>query len=1211
MEPPQKKILKVFDQDGLYKTMVIEPSSTTGEICEKFAKKLFLEDSEVVQFSLFIFEGGVRHQLKNTDFPFDYLIKYEKKDYKFFFLNPNGEFISFDKDKQVKKSQSASTSGSAPPKKEPPKPQELQQKQHISKGKSGWLLRKRPGRYDKLYSVSKADKYLRLYENEDTDNDPLYELSLENSIIELKQDLHLQLTLGNSERYIFTHESESEIVSWAQELQATMNYTPGSSSSGSKTNIIKNSSPMGGMLMGGGGGGGGYIPSTKDLGVKLQSKAENTTTLVSTLIQWVNHILEGKGIKVEETEVLSAFSDGIVFINLIEDLFNQTISYRKGKSVYEMQSNIDKCLDVLKTKCGCDYGKILSSDVSECKVAKIIVRILWSMFVGYFCNCEGKEFNMRDKLISWCSTIVLQESSKQIIVESPSSLRNPMVFAVLVNKFAGSTTLDFNALQKIKSKQDQAQQIIEAAFNYLSIPMVVDSSFWNDDQLDEKSFLIYLSFYYIYLSGQEEEKSKFLQSCINPRPSVEPEQTISIRDKQLKLMREKKEEEDRLKKEKEEKEKEEKEKLEKESSAAAAATSSIASTANSNSTEPPKPTTVPLKKTISKLPPRKLPPTVSSPTTTTTTTVPTTVPTTVTTTTTTTSPTTSPTLTPKQPIGTTIKKPATAPLKLKPVAKPLPQPTPSSSTSTTTTPTTTPSSPKPTPVPRTPQLEKEKQDRLEKARLEKEKAEKEEQEFLKQQQEEEEEEQRLLLEQQKQQQEGQERLRKEEEEQQQQRELEEKQRQIDEEEAEEEARIRELEEEARKSKERLEKARLDKLAKAQKEREDKEREEKEKKEKEERERKERKHDENDMDTFKLLEDIVSSSSSPTITPPQSLHSSQIIRTTIEEDDQTNSELEMFQNEYNRLQDEEEHINSFLKLGSSGSNNSNNNNNNNNNKSGASSVTESVTTNKHKSIDILSDNSSVLSSLDDIINSIDKKTSATTSDSFNLSTSSTSLSFLPSSPDLSTNSTFTTNNNNDDETKARSLTSKARKPLPTLTKEQQSIIDKQTGLVSKQSTNNESNEQQQQQQQQQQLQQQQSSQNSTTSISTVNPSNLSINNEEKEKESEPHKPPPKNTQGRVVVRICLEGFGDVLFCSFAIGYDTLCGTVRDMVIKKMKVSSTEEFEYSLHIVRDGLERVLDDDEILLEAEDKIDRFVFKKNDIDRRLLISNHRPVSSK
>ncbi|KAM9984149.1 hypothetical protein ACTFIZ_003848 [Dictyostelium cf. discoideum] len=1180
MEPPQKKILKVFDQDGLYKTMVIEPSSTTGEICEKFAKKLFLEDSEVVQFSLFIFEGGVRHQLKNTDFPFDYLIKYEKKDYKFFFLNPNGEFISFDKDKQVKKSQSASTSGSAPPKKEPPKPQELQQKQHISKGKSGWLLRKRPGRYDKLYTVSKADKYLRLYENEDTDNDPLYELSLENSIIELKQDLHLQLTLGNSERYIFTHESESEIVSWAQELQATMNYTPGSSGSGSKTNIIKNSSPMGGMLMGGGGGGGGgYIPSSKDLGVKLQSKAENTTTLVSTLVQWVNHILEGKGIKVEETEVLSAFSDGIVFINLIEDLFNQTISYRKGKSVYEMQSNIDKCLDVLKTKCGCDYGKILSSDVTECKVAKIIVRILWSMFVGYFCNCEGKEFNVRDKLISWCSTIVLQESSKQIIVESPSSLRNPMVFAVLVNKFAGSTTLDFNALQKIKSKQDQAQQIIEAAFNYLSIPMVVDSSFWNDDQLDEKSFLIYLSFYYIYLSGQEDEKSKFLQSCCNPRPSVEPEQTISIRDKQLKLMREKKEEEDRLKKEKDEKEK-----LEKESSAAA----SIASTANINNTEPPKPTTVPLKKTISKLPPRKLPPTVSSPTTTaTSTTVPTT-----------SSPTTSPTLTPKQPIGTTIKKPATAPLKLKPVAKPLPQPS-----SSTPTPTPTPSSPKPTPVPRTPQLEKEKQDRLEKARLEKEKAEKEEQEFLKQQQEEEEE-QRLLLEQQKQQEEE-ETLRKEEEEQQQ-RELEEKQRQIDEEEAEEEARIRELEEEARKSKERLEKARLDKLAKVQKEREEKEREEKEKKEKEERERKQRletKHDENDIDTFKLLEDIVSSSSSPTITPPQSLHSSQI-RTTIEEDDQTNSELEMFQNEYNRLQDEEEHINSFLKLGSSGSNNSNN-------KSGASSVTESVTTtNKHKSIDILSDNSSVLSSLDDIINSIDRKTSAaattttTISDSFNLSASVTSFSngessFLPSSPDLSTSGTINSNNN-DDETKARSLTSKVRKPLPTLTKEQQSIIDKQTGLVGKQSTNNESNEQ-------------QPSQNSTTSISTVNSSNLSINNEEKEKEkeSEPHKPPPKNTQGRVVVRICLEGFGDVLFCSFAIGYDTLCGTVRDMVIKKMKVSSTEEFEYSLHIVRDGLERVLDDDEILLEAEDKIDRFVFKKNDIDRRLLISNHRPVSSK
>ncbi|EGC29462.1 hypothetical protein DICPUDRAFT_158954 [Dictyostelium purpureum] len=1074
MEPPLKKILKVFDEDGLYKTMAIEPSSTAGEICEKFAKKLFLNDSEIVQFSLFIFEGGVRHQLKVTDFPFDFLVKYEKKDFKFYFLNPNGEFISFDKEKQKNNSIS-----SGPPKKELPMPNTGSSSSssstapppRSSKGMSGWLLRKRPGRYDKIWAVSKGDKSLRLYENEDTDSEPLYDLSLENSIVELKQDLHLVLTLGNSERYTFTSESESEIVSWAHELQATMNYQAGQSKP-----IIKNSSPMGGMLMGMGMGMGGFVPSSRDLNVKLQNKAENSTTQLSTLVGWVNHILSGKGLKCSDDEVLSAFSDGILFVNLIDDLFGQKITYRKGKSVYEMQYNIDRCLEVLKEKCKCDYGKIMSSDVTECKVAKIIVRILWSMFVSFVTNGE-KEYAVKDKLLGWASNLVIEYTNKSIIVDSPAALRNPLVFAAIIAKLNPSV-IDYQSIASKKSKEDQAQIIINIASDQFSIPKVVDASFWSDDKVDEKSFLIYLSMFYYYLSNQDQEKSEIIKSSINQREPCEPESTM--REKQLKAIKEKQQQEEQQQQ------------------------------------EPPKPVSQPLKKATGKpLPqPRKLPPTAK----------PAATPQPVSETPASTA--TSNTITingvsinkPKPP-AQTFKKPAPVPLKPKPTARP-------------------PSAFVKPKEDEQEKLKQQEQERLEQERLEQERLEQEQQE-----------QERLEQEQQEQERLEQERLEEErlEEERLEEERLEEER--LEEERLEEERLEQERLEQERLEQERKEKEKQEKIKQQEKERQEKikqqekEKEEKERKLKEQTKKEETANDIFESDAFKLLDEIVvgcdkyTSTSSPSnsqISFSNSYENSSFVN---------NDEVEQFTKSFEQLQNEEERYNSFLR---------------------PAPAQQAPSRLSNKDINLNFD-PSVVDELDSIIGNLPDTTG--------------SSDFKARSPDSTSSSAkeVTPNEVSEDAApKSPTVTStKVRKPLPTLTKEQEQA--RQSVAIKSQDI--------------QQIETKEPEQ--TTTSNTANKEDQTLS--------------PRNTQGRVVVRICLEGFGDVLFCSFAIGYDTVCGKVRDMVIKKMKVQQAEEHEYSLHIVRDGLERVLDDDEILLEAEDKIDRFVFKKNEFDRRLLISNHRP----
>jgi len=127
--------------------------------------------------------------------------------------------------------------------------------------------------------------------------------------------------------------------------------------------------------------------------------------------------------------------------------------------------------------------------------------------------------------------------------------------------------------------------------------------------------------------------------------------------------------------------------------------------------------------------------------------------------------------------------------------------------------------------------------------------------------------------------------------------------------------------------------------------------------------------------------------------------------------------------------------------------------------------------------------------------------------------------------------------------------------------------------------------------------------------------------EKEQGSEAEEVPKKteagrarrvtNRQSKVVIRVGLEGFGEIQWRSYAINPQTKTLEVCLMVAAKLKMRDIEAQEYAIFVVKNGLERMLDVDEEILTAETNIEKFVYKKNyenegKQQRQLLISSQR-----
>ncbi|EFA78565.1 pleckstrin domain-containing protein [Heterostelium album PN500] len=1083
-EPPQKKILKVFDQDGLYKTMVVEPKTTAGEVCEKLGKKLFMKDGEMELFNLFVIEGGVKQSLKMTDFPFDTILKFEKKEYKFYFLNIKGEFMSFQErvassltaaatGKPAGGATSPSLTGNAPPSGSPAGASPKMSASSIKPGRgmSGYLLRKKAGKFFKVWCVANQTT-LCFYASEE-DKEPQMELVLENAIIELKaneQGAHILLTLSNSERHTLMAENQGDLQAWATELAATAAYST----------VTQRAVATPSMA---------FVPTTKDLGhIKLQGKLENIDTQSTVLNRWTEYLVARRVGVAHSSDISNCYSDGCVLINVVDALFERQVKFRKGKSVYEMQHNIENVLEMLKSL-GADYGKLLATDIVDCKVPRVILRLLYSIFIAFVTNGE-KEYAAKDKLIGWCGRKTL-EVNKSIIVDSPTALFNPLAFAALIARH-NPNIIDMDSLSR-KSKVDQAQVVLDVAYEHLKIPKILTANCWSEDHADERSFLVYLSFYYFYLGGDSSNKSQLLSRCLEEQQAVESESIVSARDKQLKAMVEKDEE--------------------------------------NRASPQTKPISTPSPQPVASKPPASKP--MAKPI--------------------------------AKPMATATSAPSENGVTAKPMAKPMARPmakpiakpmaTAPSENGVTAKPSPVPRT-KPAPVPRSPALqeEKDKQEKQDSEKQAREKARKEAEEKA----------DRLAR---------QLELEMLENEMDDTNELLAEQRRIEQEDAAEMAELEELErlqreeferEEAakrfqqhfdqqRQDREREEKQRLEREKEKEKERERAKEQERAREQEREKEKEREREQERAREKRRIQEEEESQK--------DQTHQD-ILDTLAGIDDELDQILRREQEESKRFIEMMEKqtgmsISNDIKFEDS-AHDSNQQNSKPQYEDEPPALGSVPPTRKESTNKQLNERASIIN----VFDKLDEELSHSRNNSIsqptrqqqpqqqqqysNPSSKSGSVSSPPTTPRVTESDNTTVQKTSVSETTPPSQQNFTQPPS---------------------SAPPQPNQQQQQQQQE---------------------------------------APPDN-RGKVVVRICLEGFGDVLFCSFAIGYDTLCGKVRQMVCKKMKVAMEFEQEYCLYIVRDGLERVLDDDEILLEAEDKIDRFVFKLSDnFDRKSIISNHR-----
>ncbi|GAM22330.1 hypothetical protein SAMD00019534_055050 [Acytostelium subglobosum LB1] len=1057
MSSPQKKIIKVYDKDGQYKTMIVEQKTTSGEVCEKLGKKLFMKTGDMPLFNLYVFEGGVKQALKMTDFPFDVISRLERKEYKFYFLNVQGEFMSFQEQvansmtAQATQKPSAVTNSATSPSytsggaqgqgSSPSSPLSSPPMASIkpSAGMSGYLMRKKAGKFFKTWVVAK-NRNLTFHSSEESaaagDQEPLMDLSLENAVIELKssdQGPYILVTLANSERHTLMSENQGDLQAWATELAATSAY--------STSQATKIASPT--MA---------FIPTSKDLGIKLVQKMENIETQSATLIKWTEYLVGRRTGIQHGDDIGTCYSDGSILANVIDALFNKKIKYRRGKSVYEMQYNIDGVLDTLKSL-GADFGKLIASDIVECKVNRVVVRLIWSIFVAFVANGE-KEYVAKDRLIGWCGRRV-QETNRSIIVDGPSALQNPLVFAALLNISNAGQLINMDELAR-RSRVEQSQEVLDKAHDHFGIPKLFSASQWQQDG-DDKSFLIYLSFFYYKLSGEARDKAELIETCREAKNALEPETIVSSRERQLKSMR-----------------------VEQQNNPAVAAAPAasinkplaVATSAPTNTIV--KPSAI---KQAAKMAPKPQANTQ-----------------------------------PKQEVK--VQAPVQTPVQVMVQAPPVVVQAPVQVEVV---------------EPPQPQVVVEDLAALEKAAKRKEAEERAEAlakqmelEMLQFENEDSEIEERMRQQEELDEQMRQQQIQQQQQEQEYQHQMQLQQQQM----------LQQQQQQDYQQQQALEE--MERLQREEFERE------------QEALSLQSQIEEQDAESQRLLEQWENQRRLEDQAEQQRRHEQEMERQQELHHLSTQSSIGDELDKILRAEQAQQEI---------------------------ENEQQHHQTHRVDSVDEPTVNqatNSLMDMFDQIQNDLASiNMSPAIEEDHHKPAASNSRSASPTPVDSSRSSI-----SHDDGHMEDNYSEPDMSPRPSEAPSQQE-------------------QHQQQQQQSQQQQQQQDSDEETQSQSQSQSASPSLSQSQQQQQ-----PPEQENRGRVVVRICLEGFGDVLFCSFAVGYDTLCGTVRQMVVKKMKVRPDVEQNYLLFIVRDGLERVLEDEEVLLEAEDRVDRFVFKLSEEHR-------------
>jgi len=217
-----------------------------------------------------------------------------------------------------------------------------------------------------------------------------------------------------------------------------------------------------------------------------------------TFTGWVNYHLKKR--KFEIVDVEKDFSDGVLLINLLEQISNTSFGkYNNRKDPNtpialrpHRLDNLAKCVKFLNDFCVQMKIKLSFSGEDICD-GKGILGMLWIIILRFAINdVSEEELSAKEGLLLWCKKTLAPYKNIQMN-NFTSSWQDGLAFNGLIHRFHPDW-LDYDSLKK-ENAIANLNQAFNLADERLSIPKLMDA----EDLVqyaDEKSVMTYVSFFW-------------------------------------------------------------------------------------------------------------------------------------------------------------------------------------------------------------------------------------------------------------------------------------------------------------------------------------------------------------------------------------------------------------------------------------------------------------------------------------------------------------------------------------------------------------------------------------------------------------------------------------------------------------------------------------------------------------------------------------------
>lgn len=208
----------------------------------------------------------------------------------------------------------------------------------------------------------------------------------------------------------------------------------------------------------------------------------------TSFTNWVNVQLHHAGVGVRIQDLKTDFSDGVNLVTLVEALTESSIygAVRQPSNPYQKLQNITVALDTV-AKDGVKIVNIDSSDISEGNV-KLILALIWLLIQRYQGGMGAGQH--RRWMLAWLQAVIPDCKISNFTTDWNDGLALCALLEYCKPGIAG----DWPSLDKT-DKLNNCKKAMELAGEHFGIPLVLRPEDLASPLLDDKSALLYLSYF--------------------------------------------------------------------------------------------------------------------------------------------------------------------------------------------------------------------------------------------------------------------------------------------------------------------------------------------------------------------------------------------------------------------------------------------------------------------------------------------------------------------------------------------------------------------------------------------------------------------------------------------------------------------------------------------------------------------------------------------